>query len=300
MSSSGKSAEQSLDEILASLKRICADEPERAVSATPHLAATDIDASLDSLLKEIQATKQVRDTAWPTLKAGPDLPLSAGPPDAPNLASAGQAQIAEQMPNGASTHPPALGELPMQSEPRSPTTTIAAGTETAKSGPNQPDAPVATSTLQAIRLRARQAAGLVAKTPVNGHASNQEEERATLNRVPELLVPATIPQTEADPSTRDKRLQSTVVAEPVSPPPSPNLVQMQNPSEPHAHLQQTNTTSASPDSELNQTNSALENVVRELLRPMLKTWLDQEMPALVEKLLREELASRSASPRERP
>jgi len=41
---------------------------------------------------------------------------------------------------------------------------------------------------------------------------------------------------------------------------------------------------------LGQTDRTLEDVVRELLRPLLKTWLDDHLPQMVERLVQEEIA----------
>jgi cell pole-organizing protein PopZ len=37
-------------------------------------------------------------------------------------------------------------------------------------------------------------------------------------------------------------------------------------------------------------NRTLEDIVRDMLRPLLQTWLDQHLPAIVERLVREEIA----------
>ena len=41
---------------------------------------------------------------------------------------------------------------------------------------------------------------------------------------------------------------------------------------------------------LGAVNRTLEDMVRELLRPMLKEWLDDNLPPLVERLVRDEIA----------
>ena len=40
---------------------------------------------------------------------------------------------------------------------------------------------------------------------------------------------------------------------------------------------------------LGATNRTLEDMVRELIRPMLKTWIDDNLPSLVERLVRDEI-----------
>jgi uncharacterized protein len=68
------------------------------------------------------------------------------------------------------------------------------------------------------------------------------------------------------------------------------------PSEPEAHLISPSTKSA-VDSAFNslaqtvlvQNARTLEDLVREMLRPMLKSWLDENLPGLVERLVRAEI-----------
>ncbi len=41
---------------------------------------------------------------------------------------------------------------------------------------------------------------------------------------------------------------------------------------------------------LGEINRTLEDMVRELIKPMLKTWIDENLPSLVERLVREEIS----------
>jgi cell pole-organizing protein PopZ len=69
-----------------------------------------------------------------------------------------------------------------------------------------------------------------------------------------------------------------------------------DPSEAHSRLI-SNTTSAKVDSAFNtlaqtvlmQNARTLEDLVREMLRPMLKSWLDDNLPGMVERLVRAEI-----------
>ena len=69
-----------------------------------------------------------------------------------------------------------------------------------------------------------------------------------------------------------------------------------DPSEAHSRLI-SNTTSAAVDSAFNtlaqtvlmQNARTLEDLVREMLRPMLKSWLDDNLPGMVERLVRAEI-----------
>ena len=45
-----------------------------------------------------------------------------------------------------------------------------------------------------------------------------------------------------------------------------------------------------PETPLGRGDKTLEDIVRELLRPLLQTWLDENLPALVERLVQKEIA----------
>ena len=53
-----------------------------------------------------------------------------------------------------------------------------------------------------------------------------------------------------------------------------------------------------PELPLGEVNRTLEDLVRELIRPMLKTWIDDNLPQLVERLVREEITRLVARGRE--
>ena len=48
---------------------------------------------------------------------------------------------------------------------------------------------------------------------------------------------------------------------------------------------------------INQNAMTLEDLVKDLMRPMLKSWLDDNLPALVERLVRAEIEQVSARPK---
>ena len=50
---------------------------------------------------------------------------------------------------------------------------------------------------------------------------------------------------------------------------------------------------------LGNTNMTLEDLIRDLLRPHLKSWLDENLPGLVEKLVRAEIERMSREAEER-
>ena len=45
-----------------------------------------------------------------------------------------------------------------------------------------------------------------------------------------------------------------------------------------------------PETPIGRGDKTLEDIVRELLRPLLQTWLDENLPALVERLVQKEIA----------
>jgi cell pole-organizing protein PopZ len=86
--------------------------------------------------------------------------------------------------------------------------------------------------------------------------------------------------------------------EPEPPPPPPRMVEPPRPVPDQADRGlMSASTSAAVDSAFNtlaqtvlvQNGRTLEDLVREMLRPMLKTWLDDNLPSMVERLVRAEI-----------
>jgi cell pole-organizing protein PopZ len=81
------------------------------------------------------------------------------------------------------------------------------------------------------------------------------------------------------------------------PAPLPELPELQSESAPAPRPLISNSTSAAVDSAFNtlahtvlvQNARTLEDLVREMLRPLLKTWLDDNLPGMVERLVRAEI-----------
>ncbi|MCJ2134636.1 DUF2497 domain-containing protein [Methylobacterium sp. J-026] len=86
-------------------------------------------------------------------------------------------------------------------------------------------------------------------------------------------------------------------APPPAPPPPPAAVQAPRPAEPAPEALVSPATDASVGSAFNllahtvltQNARTLEDLVKEMLRPMLKSWLDDNLPAVVERLVRAEI-----------
>jgi hypothetical protein len=87
----------------------------------------------------------------------------------------------------------------------------------------------------------------------------------------------------ADPAPEPPRPVDETPHRPLAPPPGPSLI--------------SSSTSAAVDSAFNslahtvlvQNARTLEDLVREMLRPMLKAWLDDNLPGMVERIVRAEI-----------
>jgi hypothetical protein len=88
-----------------------------------------------------------------------------------------------------------------------------------------------------------------------------------------------------------------MMAEPAPFPPMPELPELQSEPAPAPRPLISSSTSAAVDSAFNtlahtvlvQNARTLEDLVREMLRPLLKSWLDDNLPGMVERLVRAEI-----------
>ncbi len=137
-------------------------------------------------------------------------------------------------------------------------------------------------------------AGLDAPAP--GSAAVQDD---VLELTESMAIPA-----DAGPSFQTIDGQSDIVFTEPSAAPEPRVVEQRQappppaPPPPAAPLSLlSNTTSAAVDSAFNslaqtvlvQNARTLEDLVREMLRPMLKSWLDDNLPGIVERIVRAEI-----------
>jgi cell pole-organizing protein PopZ len=191
---------------------------------------------------------------------------------------------------------------------------IIADDDAAKAPPSPPQPPVAAAP---VRL-APPPPALVAVPPVSEPVSKEtvlDQMLAELN-----ATPAPVPNGDDEPASEVVEL-TEAMAGPAMPPaagfrtiegesdivfeesppeeapeplaPSPRL---QFPERPHRPLM-SSTTSAAVDSAFNtlahtvlvQNARTLEDLVKEMLQPLLKTWLDDNLPGLVERLVRAEI-----------
>jgi cell pole-organizing protein PopZ len=104
----------------------------------------------------------------------------------------------------------------------------------------------------------------------------------------------------------DSRVPSAMAAsrarrpEAAEPPPEEDVLELDDPVTESAGLLSSDAAAASRERlaalsalrqrEVPADNGALEAVVREMLRPMLKEWLDEHLPAIVEQLVTREIA----------
>ena len=273
MSGSDGKTEPSMDEILASIKKIISEEPktgEAEPAPQKAVGANNIDASLDSLLK---------------------------------------AQI-DSAPNGAHAHPvhdpnaapktPAGTPAPTEASPGSTSdaTPRSTGPLVAKSI-SQPT----TDEIEAIRRRARQAAGLETKgtqpdTQAAGETSRETAPPSSSDPTPtsqSVEVPAqsssqaapTSPQ-QPDASTGDPQTAASL-----APNGSP-VTQSMSTAAPTPAAQADAATSSEATSQTAPIQSrTIEDTVTELLRPMLREWLDSNLPTIIEKVVKDDIAKRT-------
>jgi cell pole-organizing protein PopZ len=228
MTQPAKSLEPSMEEILASIRRIIADDEPKKPAASP-----------------------------------PPPPPPAAPPSA---------VVAPPPPRAAAQRPPALGEQDIE--------TALAGLRPGRA----PEPPVQNQT------RHRTVPSAPAQPPASFQAIESQPDRT--------FGPATAAKLE-----RPARPEREFVrgAEGISRQTAENSRQSVEGTVARPLLSPS--TSAAIDTSFHalahtvlvQNTSTLEDIVREMLRPMLKTWLDDNLPGLVERLVRAEIERVSRS-----
>lgn len=129
--------------------------------------------------------------------------------------------------------------------------------------------------------------------PIASRASLEEQAADILDLTESMAAPAfgqSEPVPEPPPQLRKIERHSEPDYEEPAPPPLPRPA-------PEREQLISRATSAAVDSAFNtlaqtvlvQNARTLEDLVREMLRPMLKTWLDDNLPGLVERLVRAEI-----------
>jgi uncharacterized protein len=119
----------------------------------------------------------------------------------------------------------------------------------------------------------------------------------------EIIVPDVepAPEPKAEPPM-EAAIEFEAVQEAVEPPP-PHPASATQPTQPDRLLSAAANASVSQafgalgNLMINQNAITLEDLVKDLMRPMLKSWLDDNLPALVERLVRAEIERVSRGPR---
>ena len=145
--------------------------------------------------------------------------------------------------------------------------------------------------------------------PAPDTGMQQDDIDAILSQ-PEPVLPARAPEPEHEPFANILDLTEQMTAAPVRDAQEefraerPRAAEPPPAHEPHRPVAERNdrtlmspSTSAAVDSAFNtlaqtvlvQNGRTLEDLVREMLRPMLKTWLDDNLPGMVERLVRAEI-----------
>ena len=120
----------------------------------------------------------------------------------------------------------------------------------------------------------------------------QAEAKAALRADPEPVKAAPEPRPAPVPVfVEPVRQESTVQAAPVKQPAPPVAVAVQQP------LAQAQFMGAAPAPVSAMGGSALEGVVRDMLRPLLVQWLNENMPRILENAIREEISMRGLLPK---
>jgi len=238
MTQPAKGQEPSMEEILASIRRIIADDD--------------------------------------TGKSPKDAPLKASEP------KASEPKLSEPLPLRPATLPPRMAPPP-RPEPAPMRSAVAA--------PAAPEPPARQDALDSV-LTQLQAASRPAPAEV-------EEPASDIRVLPEQMA-----EPEPVPGFRTIDGQPDVVFDegpPEPPPPLPPPPRIVEPPRPRYDAGDPGlvsaATSAAVDSAFNtlaqtvlvQNGRTLEDLVREMLRPMLKTWLDDNLPSMVERLVRAEI-----------
>jgi len=135
--------------------------------------------------------------------------------------------------------------------------------------------------------------------PEGGHGTDDIEARIPMEAMeePALLRPEPPPLPEPNFDIPDTPMPPpiSVAAAPAEPPPQPEMRQpapepeIQPLLSPAADTAIAGAFSNLSHTILSQNARTLDDLVREMLRPMLKTWLDDNLPGLVERLVRAEI-----------
>jgi cell pole-organizing protein PopZ len=223
MSKSSAAAEPSMEEILASIRRIIADEDPSRPKATPQATAT-----VTELPRPV--AREPAPAALPREQAEPPLPPAPSAEDVLDLAMA-QAEAEAEAEAGAQAAPPAqeAGETVVVSLPDAHVEDVAFAEPVLAPPPAAPPAAAAASP----------PAPVLAGPPTPGFEPETAEPDGLLSRQVGEAVSSAFGSLAHAIFSREPR--------------------------------------------------TVEDLTKELLRPMLKEWLDDNLPTIVERLVREEI-----------
>lgn len=276
MNSPARAHEPTMEEILASIRRIIADDDESPVTGEQH------GVPLRTVAPESAPVPEAGE-AVPALQVPPIPPasaLAAGPPPAPVPPS-------PVLPVSASfAAPPPPVSMPFAVPPVPPVSVpfaAPARAETAQEAdePAEPavEAPAADDVLE-----------LTDPLPAVPEIALAQQLDDVEFRDPEPEAPAAPPPSpQVGPPPRQAGLQADPQPVSAAAPARPFESSLESLLSPAADNAVSTAFGSLAHTILAQNARTLEDVVREMLRPMLKTWLDDNLPALVERLVRVEI-----------
>jgi cell pole-organizing protein PopZ len=256
MAQAAKSQEPSMEEILASIRRIIAEDDSDKASPPPTTEAAPVELSPDTAASPLGAGRAIAESS----SQPPETPiLNLGALSSSNKAtrSAPVPDLAEPMaPSVSRSAAPAVDSTPAPVLPTPADDAVADEPMSATQGPGIPDP---------------ERGGLMSTAPM-------------ASSVPRSAAPA-------------------VDSTPAPVPPTPAATETVSRSQSNSADEQkrgglvSTATSAAVDSAFNalaqtvlvHNAHTLEDMVREMLRPMLRVWLDDNLPGIVERLVRAEI-----------
>ncbi|HEY7845994.1 MAG TPA: DUF2497 domain-containing protein [Bradyrhizobium sp.] len=272
MTQPAKVQEPSMEEILASIRRIIADDEAKPPAADNRPSAGEAKPSA-SEAKALAAEKP----ASPAAPAKPDKPAAAAPPPRPAMADIPPSRI----PAAAA----AAEKKPAPAPPPAPPPAAAAAP--AAGPPNNQD------DIDAL---------------LNGldEATTEDEIRPAKSdgEVFELTDEMAVPSVEPPPPTsfhkiepeNDIEFAESAASRAINRPPTYAPPAFDPPSAPAGPILSQTTVSAVESAfntlahtVLSNNARTLEDLVKEMLRPMLKSWLDDNLPGLVERIVKAEI-----------
>jgi len=272
MTQAAKVQEPSMEEILASIRRIIADD-EAKPSAAEKPAASDASKKLE--LAKTDAPKiEVPKTEAPRTEA----PKAVAP------------KAAAPQPVAAATKAPVMSSIPPAAMQAAQTTAKVAPAPK----PAAPPAPAVVTSNNQDDIDAL-LAGLEAEPEVRPPAPPPEEEVFELTDDMALPDPPRTTFSEVEPEEKREFAEAVASSErqrqKVLDPPS-----YDSPAAPTREILSRSTVSAVEsafnslaNTVLSNNARTLEDLVKEMLRPMLKSWLDDNLPSLVERIVKAEI-----------